>query len=227
MIHLRNRICAATLWGGLWHTARSARTSGNQPDRPSDRTSPTTRGILGVMNTPQILTASFSALSLALSAAGNVAHAQDCQPGISDEYGQDQSNYNALIAAVVPELGHLSEDLHTLGTAPSTAIYAEILEHSTELVTTLGSSSRVVITLQDGTVVIDTSKGAGNTLAAFQAKTINENHNSRLAILTSQKYPCGVGIERNFNSTLLAFETSLAVRLGDHLNSDGTIHLSK
>jgi hypothetical protein len=47
------------------------------------------------------------------------------------------------------------------------------------------AGSRIVITLPDGTVVVDTSKN-NNTYANFQAKAINENHNTRVAILDAQ-----------------------------------------
>jgi hypothetical protein len=57
------------------------------------------------------------------------------------------------------------------------------------------ADGRVVITLPDGTVVVDTSKGAANTYQNFQDKVINENHNTRVAILDAQIYDCGVGLE--------------------------------
>ncbi|HMU64781.1 MAG: hypothetical protein U1E82_02670 [Nitrosomonas sp.] len=89
------------------------------------------------------------------------------------------------------------------------------------------ANGRVVITMPDGTVVVDTSKGASNTYANFKAKTINENHNSRIAILHSQLYDCGLGLETKLSSTDNTKENYLARRLGAYLNSAGTVRLSQ
>lgn len=89
------------------------------------------------------------------------------------------------------------------------------------------ANGRVVITTPDGTVVVDTSKGASNTYSNFKAKTINENHNSRIAILHSQLYDCGLGLETKLSSTDNTKENYLARRLGAYLNSAGTVRLSQ
>ena len=78
----------------------------------------------------------------------------------------------------------------------------------------------------DGTVVVDTSKGATNTFANFDAKKINENHNTRISILDAQLYDCGVGLETKTSSTTDVKEVYLAKRLGNYLNSAGTVRLS-
>jgi hypothetical protein len=95
---------------------------------------------------------------------------------------------------------------------------------------------RVVITLPDGTVVIDTGKlddptnltplALGNSYAHFLAKTVNENHNSRVAIFDAQEYPCGTGVETKFSSTDGRTEAYVAIRLGTHLNNAGTVRFS-
>ncbi|HMV13502.1 MAG TPA: hypothetical protein PKD88_08890 [Nitrosomonas sp.] len=89
------------------------------------------------------------------------------------------------------------------------------------------ANGRVVITMPDGTVVVDTSKGANNTYDNFKAKTINENHNSRIAILHSQLYDCGLGLETKLSTTDNTKENYLARRLGAYLNSAGTVRLSQ
>jgi len=67
---------------------------------------------------------------------------------------------------------------------------------------------------------------AGNSYQHFVAKTVNENHNSRIAILAAQEYPCGAGIESKLSTTTGQVESYLAVRLGNHLDSLGTARIS-
>jgi len=103
--------------------------------------------------------------------------------------------------------------------------YATLL---TEANTTaaLIANGRIVVTLPDGTVVVDTSKGASNTYNNFKAKTINENHNTRISILDSQLYDCGVGVETKRSTTDNTVESYVAKRLGDYLDSAGTVRIS-
>ncbi len=88
------------------------------------------------------------------------------------------------------------------------------------------ANGRVLITLPDGTVVVDTSKSTDNTYANFQAKAINENHNSRIAILDAQHWACGIGLETKTSTTTGAVEVYLAKHLGTYLNSAGTVRPS-
>jgi hypothetical protein len=97
-------------------------------------------------------------------------------------------------------------------------------------------TGRVLITLPDGTVVVDTSKPddpsnstpnvQANSFQHFKNKTVNENHNTRISILDAQLWPCGLGVERKFSTTDNVSEIYLAERLGDYLNNDGTARLS-
>lgn len=87
------------------------------------------------------------------------------------------------------------------------------------------SSGRVVITLPDGTVVVDTN--TTNTWASFMAKTINENHNSRVAIFNAQDRQTGVGYEEKYSTSTQCREKYVAIRLGEYLDNYGTIRLSK
>ena len=88
------------------------------------------------------------------------------------------------------------------------------------------ANGRIVVTLPDGTVVVDTSKGTSNTYNNFKAKTINENHNTRISILDSQLYECGVGVETKRSTTDNTVESYVAKRLGDYLDSAGTVRIS-
>ena len=70
------------------------------------------------------------------------------------------------------------------------------------------TAGRVVVTLPDGTVVVDTAAAddptntlpSGNSFQHFSEKTVNENHNSRVAIFATQIYPCGIGVERKLST---------------------------
>lgn len=83
-----------------------------------------------------------------------------------------------------------------------------------------------MITLPDGTVVVDTSKGTANTYQNFKNKVINENHNTRVAILDAQIYDCGVGLETKKSTTDNVVESYVAKRLGNYLDSAGTVRIS-
>jgi hypothetical protein len=97
------------------------------------------------------------------------------------------------------------------------------------------AKGRLLIALADGTVVVDTSKlddptttlPVGNSFKHFTNKTVNENHNSRIAILDSQLHVCGVGVETKVSTTDHTKESYVAIRLGAHLNNSGTARLSQ
>ena len=63
-------------------------------------------------------------------------------------------------------------------------------------------------------------------ISVFGPYAVNENHNSRIAILAAQQYPCGAGLERKLSSTTGVTESYLAMRLGAYLDSYGTARLS-
>jgi len=87
-------------------------------------------------------------------------------------------------------------------------------------------SPRLVITEQDGTVVIDTFASTNNTRANWRTKTINENHNSRLAILNSQLFQDGTGYETKLSTTTNTVQMYVAIRGGKFNDSFGTFRLS-
>ena len=75
---------------------------------------------------------------------------------------------------------------------------------------------RVLVTLSDGTVAYDT-KSANNTYLAFSTKNpkaINENHNSRLAILTALMSNAGTGYEKKYSYSNGQDQVYYAVRMG-------------
>ncbi|MEY4769024.1 MAG: hypothetical protein RL637_1663 [Pseudomonadota bacterium] len=105
--------------------------------------------------------------------------------------------------------------------------YQALLNLANTIAAKAGATGRVVITLPDGTVVIDTKKTSTNTFDNFVAKAINENHNSRIAILDAQLWPCGIGIETRRSTSTGTIETYVARRVGGYLNSLGTIRISQ
>jgi hypothetical protein len=158
------------------------------------------------------------------------ADAQACNPGIGAHYALHAATYNVLIAALAPQVGTLQTQMNAV---VDQATYATLLSTAHTIKGTV-PNGRVLLALPDGTVMIDTSRpddptnvlAVGNSFAHFQAKTVNENHNSRVAIFDAQEWPCGGGIERKFSSSTGFTETYLAIRLGAHLNSVGTARLS-
>lgn len=89
-------------------------------------------------------------------------------------------------------------------------------------------SLRIVVTEPDGTVVIDSYKPLSeNTYYNWKTKAINENHNSRVAIMDAQNYDCGVGYEKKHSSTMDNTQYYVAVRAGLKYKNYGTFRLSK
>ena len=173
-----------------------------------------------------------AALSLAvILATPTIARAQQCQPGIDAGWAQWRQNYDLMWAALTPNGSNLTT---LLNGAFDQSTYATLLAAARAVAASIDPArlGRLVVTLPDGTVVLDTFRPDGdvpanaNSFAHFQAKSINENLNTRVAIAAAQAYPCGLGIETNLSTTTGAFESQFAVRLGSHLSSRGTARLS-
>jgi hypothetical protein len=154
-------------------------------------------------------------------ASFNAAAAPSCAPLVLNKLlAQPYSALNALLA---PHLVPLKAKLDAV---KNQATYATLLaEANADAAKT--PKGRVLITLPDGTVVVDTSKGAANSYANFVAKKINENHNSRIAILDAQLFECGVGLETKRSTTDNVIESYVARRLGNYLDNSGTVRFSK
>jgi hypothetical protein len=152
------------------------------------------------------------------------ADAQTCEPGILDVFfGPRQPQYTAVYTALAPEVAAFSTQLGAL--VGQTPTYDTLLAHA-NTVAALLPTGRIVITIPDGTVVVDTGKGALNTYANYLAKAINENHNTRIAIHAAQAYACGVALETKLSSTVGAKDSYVAIRLGNFLDSNGTVRMS-
>ena len=131
--------------------------------------------------------------------------------------------YDTLNAALT--VARVTSIKKKLDAVNNQATYATLLTEA-KATAAIVTNGRVVITLPDGTVVIDTFKGGANTYVNFKAKTINENHNTRIAFLDSQLFECGVGVETKLSSTTNVKEFYVAKRLGNYLDSSGTVRLS-
>lgn len=169
-------------------------------------------------------------IAAAMSLTSGAAFAQDCQPGLNNAVQGHLQSFVQLVNTLPPQLGNLAQGLAQVADQPT---YAALLATSRTIVGGL-ANSRLLIALPDGTVVLDTARtddpnntlAVGNSFAHFQAKTVNENHNSRVAIMAAQMFPCGVGIESKLSTTTGRVESYLAIRMGNHLDSIGTARLS-
>jgi hypothetical protein len=172
-----------------------------------------------------------SALSMMTLVAARPASAQAaCNPGLAAGFVLHQATYTALITKIAPQVNTLRTQLAAV---VDQTTYATLLTTSRTLANSI-ATGRVVITLPDGTVVIDTSKpdDPGNTMATgnsfqhFSSKTVNENHNSRVAIFDAQEWPCGIGIETKLSTTTGQHEVYFAIRLGAQFDAIGTARIS-
>ena len=75
------------------------------------------------------------------------------------------------------------------------------------------TSARILVTLPDGTTIFDSSKG-NNSRLSITSKSINENHNSRLAIMAAGLSQSGIGMEKKYSSSTGLNEQYLAHRIG-------------
>lgn len=70
--------------------------------------------------------------------------------------------------------------------------------------------------------------GQKNSYGHLLKKSVNENHQSRIAIFDTQEWPCGVGLETKFSSSTGQDEHYVALRLavpvlGGHLDNTGSV----
>jgi hypothetical protein len=158
------------------------------------------------------------------------AYADACNTGLGPAFAAHQAAYTNLANVLVAALGNLNTQLLAL---TNQATYAALLTTARNTANGI-ANGRVLVTVPDGTVVLDTARtddptntmAVGNSFQHFQNKTVNENHNSRIAIFDSQEYQCGLGLEAKLSTTTGQREIYLAVRLGTHLDANGTVRIS-
>ena len=85
---------------------------------------------------------------------------------------------------------------------------------------------RVLISLSDGTVAFD-SNSSLNSFVDFKEKKINENHNSRVALMSALISSNGVGLELKFSISTNQFTNYIAQCVGlSSQNSMGCVRIS-
>jgi hypothetical protein len=176
--------------------------------------------------------AAAAALSAVSLLTPGLAGAQTCNAGLATAFAGHPAEYTQLATALVPQVGNFNTKL---AATVDQATYQSLLTDARTLAGSL-TNGRVLITVPDGTVVIDTAKPDdptnvtpnvfANSYQHFKNKMVNENHNSRIAILDTQEWPCGVGLESKFSTSDNQRELYVAVRLGAHLDANGTARLS-
>ena len=78
-----------------------------------------------------------------------------------------------------------------------------------------GQEARILMTLGDGHVVIDSSKDeATNTYDNYLEDAINENHNSRVSIMTALMNNSGIAFEEKRSSSDQNYQIYMSVRVG-------------
>jgi hypothetical protein len=169
-----------------------------------------------MMNKKAFLVLIIAALSFS---SFNAMAAGECAAQVVSKLASN-ATYKALNAKLAPKVTTLTSLLRAVKDQPT---YASLLG----AVKATAGTDRLVVTLADGTVVVDTGKSANNNYATYAAKAVNENHNSRIAIMLAQTHECGLGVETKYSSTDKSNEKYVAIRLGEYLNSAGTARLSR
>ena len=89
------------------------------------------------------------------------------------------------------------------------------------------NKARLLITMADGTVVLDTGKGEKNTFENMKSKLINENHMSRFAVHEARTSEEGIGREKKLSTSTGQYEIYRGQRLGPSANdSMGIVRFS-
>eukprot|EP01083_Nonionella_stella_P254540 874552_1 len=85
---------------------------------------------------------------------------------------------------------------------------------------------RTTLCVPDGSVIYDAPKGADNTFENAVNKAIDENHNTRVSIMSAQLNDEGKGWEEKLSTSSSTVENYVSRRCGDQFENFGTIRLS-
>ncbi len=66
-----------------------------------------------------------------------------------------------------------------------------------------------------------------NGYCHYATKTVNENYNTRVAVINANQWRCGVGAETRFNTSSRLPEAFVAIRMGDYLDCTGVVMISQ
>ena len=146
---------------------------------------------------------------------------------MSSSFAPSLGNLNALMASLNQSAGN---SIFNFTDSPSSQLWSIMDGLIASWISTNAFNAtglRVLVALADGTVCYDSSKGIENTYSNFQSKSINENHNSRIAILQSLLSNSGVGSESKFSTSTNTATNYLAQRISFTSGSPmGTIRVS-
>jgi hypothetical protein len=109
------------------------------------------------------------------------------------------------------------------------AMSAALIDASNNFATGTDSTLRILLSISDGTVAFDSSKGAANnTWAGYTANTINSsNHNTRPEILVAVLGNTGVGLSERYSRSVQRFQKYQATRFGSSTQANaGTFRVS-
>jgi len=174
----------------------------------------------------------------AAEAAQATANAAQVSAGVAQATAVKALNTEvAQLKAKLPDAASLIDNVVALVPADYLSVPADPAEYATVLAkcdavraqfaVIYGPTARVLYMEPDGTVILDTSKGALNTFANYKAKIINENHNTRVSIISAQLFTSGVGAEIRFSSTIQAVQPACGkIQTGTQFNNQGTIRVS-
>ena len=114
-----------------------------------------------------------------------------------------------------------------LNSASNAAEYAAA-KNTADALKPVQDGFRLLVTQPDGSVTYDSSKGDANTYANAQAGTINENHNTRMSIMSAQLTCDGRGNEIKQSTSTGQTEAYQAQTIKDLYGANkGTVRLSK
>ena len=166
----------------------------------------------------------------------------DCAPEIHELIRDDQE-YNYLYEQLCAQAEIIMQLLDSVSDCTS---YENLYNFCQGFASSI-PNGRIVVALPDGTVVVDTYQdfcscespdcqepqcpnivpNGCNGYNYFINKFVNENHNTRVAVMAAQMFPCGVGCETKYSTTVEATQSYVAIRLGPYLNSLGTVIVSQ
>eukprot|EP01084_Bolivina_argentea_P156873 273366_1 len=85
---------------------------------------------------------------------------------------------------------------------------------------------RTTLCVPDGSVIYDAPKGADNTFENAVNKAIDENHNTRVSIMSAQLNDEGKGWEEKLSTSSSTVENYVSTRCGGQSENSGTVRLS-
>ena len=121
--------------------------------------------------------------------------------------------------------------INGLNLPQSVSEYNNVLTLCNSIKTDMGvkfNKPRVLFCSQDGTVVVDTGKST-NTFENYTGKSVNENHNSRVAIMFAQLslFGAGLGVENKYSGSINTNQLYAATIVnGTRFSNSGTFRIS-